>query len=346
VKGEDYKPAIRFVVAAARKAGLDEEALELWWDGMSRETIKARLHGWRLLEHFCRERGLTAQGIMEMLNPTVLMANFIAFVDRSKVPSKWRTDSRPATSVVFGLLLPGAKLADNAFLRSSSRSAIVTVKRQSRYGDIWSMGPVLDGIRNAKPIEMLDWKEKKERAAFLLMAFVSLRMIAVWRLDPTTQKPSKMEGAIEVETRDKTDTKRSRSVALIRPLPDKCLCPLNAFRILERGARRLGVTDSLFCSDRGVKYTTNDTIRRGVANLTHRLGVSKKFKGNLVRHATINAAISIVKTTHGVNAYTGHSNKATAVLDFYYHQNENWAGLKLSQLSGAGPMIVPVPEDA
>jgi hypothetical protein len=52
-----------------------------------------------------------------------------------------------------------------------------------------------------------------------------------------------------------------------------------------------------------------------------------------------------MKTVHGVNAYTGHSNKATTVLDFYYHQNENRAGLKLSQLSGAGPKIVPVPED-
>jgi hypothetical protein len=56
VKGEDYKPAVRFVIAAARKAGLHEEASQLWWDGMSKETMKARLHGLRLLGHFRRER--------------------------------------------------------------------------------------------------------------------------------------------------------------------------------------------------------------------------------------------------------------------------------------------------
>jgi hypothetical protein len=99
---------------------------------------------------------------------------------------------------VFGLLLPGARQTDNTFLQSLNRSAIVMVKRQSKYGDIWSAGPVLDGIRNAKPIEMLNWKEKKECGAFLLLVFVPLRMIAVWTLDPSSRKSSKIEGAFEV----------------------------------------------------------------------------------------------------------------------------------------------------
>jgi hypothetical protein len=106
------------------------------------------------------------------------------------------------------------------------------------------------------------------------------------------------------------------------------------------------VTDWLFCLDRGVKYTTNDTFRKGVVSVIHEHGISKLYKGNSVQHPTINAAIGIMKTMHGVNAYTRHSHKATAVLDVYYHQNENWAGLRLSQLSGAGTKIVPVLEDA
>jgi hypothetical protein len=55
--------------------------------------------------------------------------------------------------------------------------------------------------------------------------------------------------------------------------------------------------------------------------------------------------MEIVRTAQGINAYAGHLNKATTVLDYYYHQDENWAGLRLAQLSGAGPKIVPVPED-
>jgi hypothetical protein len=87
-------------------------------------------------------------------------------------------------------------------------------------------------------------------------------------------------------------------VALTRPLPDKRLYPLHHFRILERGARLLGVTDSLFCSDRGVNYTTNDTIQKGVASVIHEQGISELYTGNSVRHATISAAIVIMKMVH------------------------------------------------
>jgi hypothetical protein len=164
VRGEEYKPAIRFVIAAAQKAGLDEDALQLWWDGMSDQTIKGRLHGWRLWAQYCEERGVTAQGMTELVNPAVQMANFATYVNKSQASDKWKSDSRPAAAVLVDLLLPGAKLAENAFFRRFSRSAVISVRRQSRYGDIWALGPVLDGIRNAPPVESLGWKAQQEEA--------------------------------------------------------------------------------------------------------------------------------------------------------------------------------------
>jgi hypothetical protein len=101
---------------------------------------------------------------------------------------------------------------------------------------------------------------------------------------------------------------------MIRALSDKRLCPLYRFRIFEQRARALGVADSLFCSDCRERYITNDTTRKGITSVMHEQGISKLSTGNTVRHETINACVGIMKMTRGVNAYTGHSNKATTAV--------------------------------
>jgi hypothetical protein len=146
---------------------------------MSETKIRSRLHGWLMWLRFCEARGLAAQSIAELTNPSVTMANFATFVSQAKVSNKWKTDSRPAAVVIVDLLLPGARLTENAFLKTFFRSATGTIRRHSRYSDIWEMGPVLDGIRNSTPVGKLDWKRQKARCAFILMVFVPLRMIAI-----------------------------------------------------------------------------------------------------------------------------------------------------------------------
>jgi hypothetical protein len=100
----------------------------------------------------------------EIFNPAALMANFAAYVNGSKVSDKWRLDARPAAAVLVDLLLPNARITDNAFMRSFNRSIIVKVRRQLRYRDIWSMGLVLDGIRKAQPVDRLSWGNRKRDA--------------------------------------------------------------------------------------------------------------------------------------------------------------------------------------
>jgi hypothetical protein len=82
-----------------------------------------------------------------------------------------------------------------------------------------------------------------------------------------------------------------------------------------------------------------------VATVIHKQGISEEFSGNSVRHATISEARKLVKSTVGVNAFTGHSNNATTILDYYYHQNGNWLGFRLAQLTGEGPRVVAVPDE-
>jgi hypothetical protein len=47
---------VRFVIEAAWFAGLEDLGLKDWFEGMSKDTIKGRLHGWKLWERFSRER--------------------------------------------------------------------------------------------------------------------------------------------------------------------------------------------------------------------------------------------------------------------------------------------------
>jgi hypothetical protein len=47
---------VKFGIEATWLAGLEDLAPTDWWEGMSKDTIKGRLHGWKLWEQFCREK--------------------------------------------------------------------------------------------------------------------------------------------------------------------------------------------------------------------------------------------------------------------------------------------------
>jgi hypothetical protein len=42
--------------------GQSEQELHGWFGGMSKDTIKGRLHGWKLWEEFCTGRGILVAG--------------------------------------------------------------------------------------------------------------------------------------------------------------------------------------------------------------------------------------------------------------------------------------------
>jgi hypothetical protein len=312
---------------------------------MSSDTIKGRLHGWFWWKEFCDRQNISALAMKELTNPAVTMANFLSYLEDRKAKESWKNDSRPAVLILFDLVLPGTNLSNNAFLKSMFRSMNTTVKRMSKYRDSWDLGIVLDYIRAATLMANLAWKDQMARAAWILMVFVPLRMTAIWRLDPSTEKKGKFGESIEVDTREKTNTKRGKMVAVIRPIEDKRLCPLYHYNMLKRGARNRGVTNTLFCTDRGKPYTTSDVVRHGVDSANKKAGINALFGPNTTRRALMNTLMKFMKE-HEVNAFTGHSHNSHTVLTNYYRLDENWAGQRLALTSAAGPKVVAVSEEA
>jgi hypothetical protein len=212
----------------------------------------------------------------------------------------------------------------------------------STYRDMFDIGIVLD-YRQARPVHLLPWKLQKGRGAWILMAFVPLRMSAIWKLDPTTERASTFGDAVEVDTREKTDTMRSKTFAVIRPLEDKRLCPLYHYRLLKNGAANRGAVSTLFCTEGGKLYASNAMKRYGIEQQNYDADISKAFKANATRHAAFNE-LSKTMSEQQVNAFSGHSHRAHTLLNHYYHMDGNHAGQQLATVTAKGENVVAVLE--
>jgi integrase len=218
-----------------------------------------------------------------------------------------------------------------------AKASLPTIKQQSKYRAIWDLGLVLDDIRDGVPVEELPWSDQMARVAFCLMVFIPLRTSALLQLDPSTERTSTIAESIEVATHDKLNTKRGKTFAVIRPLKDKRLCPLRHYLLAKHGAKKKGVTTSLWCSASGKVFTTADPIRKRLCGLIWAAGVPKHYTAYSIRHATISALYKFMKEVE-VNAYTGHSNNSHTTLNYYYHLDRNWAGQSLATMSHSGPV--------
>jgi hypothetical protein len=213
----------------------------------------------------------------------------------------------------------------------------------SQYRDMWDIDVVLDYIRKATPLRLLPRKRLKARVAWILMVFLPLRMSALWRLDPTTERKSRFRDALEVDTREKTDTLRSKTVAVIRPLQDKRLCPVTHYLAAKNGALNRGAVGTLFCTDGGKPYVITDTVRHGVENQMYEAGISKLYKANTTRHAAFSALLQTM-TEQQVNAFSGHSHRAHTLLNYCYHMDQHHAVQQLANMTAKGDKVQAVPE--
>jgi hypothetical protein len=106
---------------------------------------------------------------------------------------------------LFGALRCEARLADNAWLRSVSRSCSTAITKHPKYRDIWEIGILLDYSRFQEVGEELSWSDLMRRAAAILMIFIPLRPAAMLGLDPSKERLSKTSRSIEVPTCNKTN---------------------------------------------------------------------------------------------------------------------------------------------
>jgi integrase len=95
--------------------------------------------------------------------------------------------------------------------------------------------------------------------------------------------------------------------------------------------------------DGGKPYSSNDTIRKGIDGLSHGAGVPLVYKPNSTRHAALTALLSMIEDKE-VNAFTGHTQRASTLLTHYYHLDKSHAAQRLASLTAQGPAVVTVPE--
>ena len=220
--------------------------METWLVDMPKSAMRSKLHGWALWSGFCEREGTTAKELKEDPSPVTRITDFICDMHLEGASESWRREAMPAVHEIFGALGIIGKLSENAFIRAIARSCTTAVKRQSKYREIWDLGILLDYLRSEGPPDRLNWSDLMRRTAAIFMIFVPLRPAAMLRLDPTTEKASKVSESIEVQTCDKTDSRRARTYIAIRPLGDKRLCPLTHYRLLVQGAKERGLKDALW----------------------------------------------------------------------------------------------------
>ena len=331
IKGERFQRATEFTLGILELAQTAEETLNTWFAGISEGGVRSRLHGWALWAEFCQRQGVTPMGIKTCCNPIQLVAQFVCDMYLEGASESWRREAMAALYELLGSLRWEVNFKENPFLKSVIRGCTTAVKRQSKYREIWDLGILLDYLRKEGDPEDLTWSDLMRRTAAVFMIFVPLRPAAMLRLDPTTERTSKISKSIEIQTCDKTDARRARTYVAIRPLKDRRLCPLTHYRLLVKGAKERGLKDSLWCNQRGKAFVRSDPILYRLTKLLRLAGIPEGYTGYSIRHATITALFRFMGEKE-VNAFTGHSQDAHVALEHYYHLDRNWAGGELAKL--------------
>jgi hypothetical protein len=223
------------------------------------------------------------------------------------------------------------QLKESGVLRDTIRAALSDVIKTTKYREIWKLEIMLDFIREGPPSEDLSWVELMGRAAVLFMIFIPCRPVGIWRMRVKEEKVSADGKAIEIPTREKTNTSKGSTVLLIRAGTVPNLCAVRVYNLLRKGATARGITETVWCSERGVVYKQSSAISRLLKNELRRAGIADSFPAYSIGHALITFLFEQGLSEVEVNAYTGHSNNSHTALTNYFHLDANWMGVRIAQ---------------
>jgi hypothetical protein len=190
----------------------------------------------------------------------------------------------------------------------------------------------LDYARKVKNPKKLPWPNLRGLAAAMFMVFVPCRPCAMVRMDTSKAWVRKTDGAIIVPAQEKTDYGKGVTELVFRKADEKRLSAAYFYEVLDERALSLGCENALFCSDKGIPYSSPDVIGKSLVQVLQDMGVPG-YTGYSFRHSLIQALFDAGLDEKQVNAYTGHSNTAHTVINWYYHLDKQWAGQKIRTLS-------------
>jgi integrase len=176
-------------------------------------------------------------------------------------------------------------------------------------------------------------------AAAHFMVFVPCRPCALVRLDVAKARIRPSDQAIIVPAQEKTDFGRGVTELAFRRAEETKLSAAYYYDILWDRATDLGCETALFCSEKGVPYTSPNAISNSLVDLLHDMDI-QGYTAYSLRHALIQALFDAGLTETQVNAYTGHSHKSHTAITWYYHLDKNWAGQKIRALSAEALRVI------
>jgi hypothetical protein len=153
----------------------------------------------------------------------------------------------------------------------------------------------------------------------------------MWRMQVTDERQSVDGKSVEVPTHEKTNSGKGSTMFIIRDSPVENWSVVHVYHLLREGAKSRGVTDTLWCSDGGVKYSQSSFISRMLKRLLGKAGIPAWFAAYSIRHALITYLFGLGATEVEVNAYTGHSNNSHTALNHYFHLDEKWMGNQIGR---------------
>jgi hypothetical protein len=100
-KKTEYKPAIDLVIEAYKLAGATEYQMEAYFDALTGDQMKSRLHGWQLWYVYAKEQGITLRALQEHPNPAFVIGGFVRFLFVTKIAEHKRKEAMPWLQLIL-----------------------------------------------------------------------------------------------------------------------------------------------------------------------------------------------------------------------------------------------------
>jgi hypothetical protein len=147
---------------------------------------------------------------------------------------------------------------------------------------------------------------------------------------------------VEVPTQDKMNRGRGALLLLLRKLEVENLSPYTIYFALKQRAERLGVFDTIWCTDDDGRFLVSSLISRLLRGLITEIGISvEEYTAYSFRHTLITYLVSCELSETEANAFTGHSHNSHTALTHYFHLDQKLVGSNIA--SGA---LQPIPAQA
>jgi hypothetical protein len=191
-KGDRFQEGMMLAVSAYYLSGLSKQAMHKSFLSARESFRRSRLIGWMHWSNFCKLQALDVWALKTHPSPELLFADFLVFLDESKVSPHQRGDCPPAVQALFNLIRRDVKLTQHGLVQTIRSVTFSGTKSRPRYTSIWKLPIILDYIRSVKDFASLSWFLQRGIAVIIFMIYLPCRPIALINMDPSREVPRRM----------------------------------------------------------------------------------------------------------------------------------------------------------